>query len=153
MKNLIYILYLTIIALLLASCKKDDLPNKSINSDYYLIVDIDNKTTSFNNSVQVDKDQTDFFTIRGFGDNGRMVLELDSLPIPTTGMFTADVSADLLYADQTDKIWFALWFPSNTITILENNSTYVKGTFSFTGVATDNSVRFFTKGSFKAKKM
>ena len=151
MKKIKYVLYLTIIVLLLGSCKKDELPNKPINNEYYLIVDIDGKTTRFNNSVLVDKDQAYFFTIRSESNNGQVKLQLDSLPVPITGTFTSS-EINLHYKDQTGKAWYSIWFASDTLTILENNSTYVKGTFSFTGVATDNSVRFFTKGSFKAKK-
>jgi len=43
---------------------------------------------------------------------------------------------------------------SGAVTIEKNHSNYLEGTFSFTGInATDGSLKVFTSGSFRAKKL
>ncbi len=75
-----------------------------------------------------------------------------------TGTFTPTVDAlTVLFYQEINPytVWGATEDEgSGTITITENTDTYIKGTFSFTGVnPADNSTKVITEGQFKAQKL
>ncbi len=144
------------------SCGSDE-PSDITGEDYFMTALIDGvEFSSFINQVTVgaligvdDAYQLSGAEESGSGDN--IAIQL-LLPTATaTGTFTTmDSEIILVYLRVAP---FGNWGSDNslgsgTVTISENNATYMKGTFSFTGVnAIDNTTIEITQGKFKAEKI
>jgi len=90
---------------------------------------------------------------KGFvGDDSRIGINLKS-PTSTGIFFHSEPDHYFLYAEGLTT-WVAReGTGEGLITIVENNSEFMEGSFSFTGVKpSDNSTRTFTEGYFKARK-
>ncbi len=141
----------------LISCAKDDSPENENDSNFYLTAKIDGVYfTKENVLASVVPDETAFYSIGAVGGDFSIGLTLNS-PI-SVGTFTPAVGETItLFYQEISP--YAVWAASEdggsgTITITENNATYVAGTFSFTGVnPLDNTTKQITEGKFKAKKI
>lgn len=85
-------------------------------------------------------------------DNGNSIqIIVESKDTEITGTFTNEFSAAFVENGQAGA-WDADR-NSRTITITENNDTFIEGTFSFTGNnLKDKTTKKFTDGSFRARK-
>ncbi len=100
------------------------------------------------------------YTIRGIDDvTGNIIQIAIALSSPTeTGTFTYSSGGYNLfsYSAGGTNVWMTVGgSPSEegTVTISENNSNYVRGTFSFTAYnVSDSTIVQVTNGEFKAKK-
>ncbi len=148
-------LVLLLLSVTLNNCSSDDDSTSSEQSDYYLTAKVDG--VDFSREfvlVSALADDTDIYIISAVGESS-IGLTLDR-PI-STGTFTPTLGgATVLFYQETNP--FVIWGATEdegtgTITITENTDTYVKGTFSFTGVnPLDNSTKEITEGDFKAQK-
>ncbi len=147
------------ILLFFTSCSKDD--EQSTQTDnYFLTVKIDGDSRSFNElvSVTVGASQTDFYQIFGSDNNGnRIMITLVNPPsVGTYNVAIGDITSLAYTQTSPIGVWGAFdnTETAGTVTITENNATYMVGTFSFTGAnVADNTTREFTEGSFKARKI
>ncbi len=141
----------------LTSCSSDDDSSGSEQSDYYLTAKVDGVDYSRDFvTVSTLPDESDVYIISGVGEVSSIALTLES-PI-STGVFTPTLGGStVLFYQEINP--FVIWGAtedegSGTITITENTDTYIKGTFSFTGVnPLDNSIKEITEGQFKAQKL
>nr|WP_321229063.1 DUF6252 family protein [uncultured Psychroserpens sp.] len=150
-------LVLILIIVMLNSCSSSDDTDASGQSAYYLTAKIDgvNYSREFV-TVSALPDETDAYIISAVGEISSIGLSLES-PI-STGTFTSSIG-DLTVLFYQEINPYAVWASSDdvgsgTITVTENTDTYIKGTFSFTGVnQLDNSIKVITDGNFKAQKL
>ncbi len=143
--------------IVLSSCSSSDDSSDSNQSDYFLTAKVDgvNYSRDFV-TVSALPNESDVYIISGVDEISSIGLTLES-PI-ATGTFTPTVGTlTVLFYQEINP--YAVWGASEdegsgTITITENTDTYIKGTFSFTGVnPTDNSTKVITEGQFKAQKL
>ena len=150
-------LILLLITTVLSSCSSDDDSTDSEQTGFFLTAKVDGVAYSRDFiTVSTLPDDTDIYIISAVGEASSIGLTLES-PI-ATGTFTPAVGGlTVLLYQETNP--FAVWGASDdvgsgTITITENTATYIKGTFSFTGVnPADDSTKVITEGKFKAKKL
>jgi|GEM_PF-1189198 len=164
------LLLFLVLAALLSACSIDDLvpeiPDPE-DDDYFLTVKIDGVDFSadITPSVSVLADQTGFYNIQGNTNDGdKLAITL----VSPTSTGTVLVSGDNSETAPNIAYWvvspYGVWAAGGTggaggdgvgtITITENNDTFMEGTFSFTGVnpLDNNSTKEFTEGKFKARK-
>ncbi len=151
------VLILLLLTATLTSCSSDDDSSGSEQGDYYLTAKVDgvNYSRDFV-TVSASADDTDIYIISAVGEESSIGLTLES-PI-STGTFTPAVGGlTVLFYQEINP--YALWGAtedggSGTITITESTATYLKGTFSFTGVnPADDSTKVIAEGKFKAQKL
>ena len=153
-KTAVILLLLTVV---LISCSSDDDSTDSEQTGFFLTAKVDGVAYSRDFiTVSTLPDDTDIYIISAVGEASSIGLTLES-PI-ATGTFAPMVEGlTVLFYQETNP--FAVWGASDdvgsgTITIIENTATYIKGTFSFTGVnPADDSTKVITGGQFKAKKL
>lgn len=172
MKTLKSILSKTFLLLLLivglSNCSSDDEASILGQNDYYFTVKIDGVdfTSETTPTVSVLADQTGFYNIQGNTASGdKLALTLVS-PTSTGTIEISDqnnmVAPNISYSVLSP---FGVWGAGGTggqdrggigtVIITENNATYMEGTFSFTGTNSldNNTIKEFTEGRFKAKKL
>ena len=148
--------------LLCTSCSKDDDTSPQGTNPpgdgYFMTATIDGVKFSTNNmNVSADADEEEEYFMIGIFDNGDWItFSLDGPP--TTGTFSPGPSetTSLIYLQLSSSVWGAEGdYGSGAVTITENTATYLKGTFSFTGVplTTSSDSIDITEGSFKAQKL
>ncbi len=149
------------VLIFLTSCGNDD-DSTNQEQNYYFTVKIDGVEHSFNkdlanlkiigvNAIQV----ANAMSISHLDDNGNsksISFNINDINISTP---TDDFLA-AFHLDGQGGVWdpdHSTTRDSKVMTISENNDTYIKGTFSFTGHnAVDDTTKEFTEGRFKAKK-
>lgn len=142
---------------MLSSCSSDDDTSGSEQSDFFLTAKIDGANFSRDFvTVSAFPDESDVYIITAVDEASSIGLSLES-PI-STGTFTPTVGGlTVLFYQEISP--YAVWEAtedggSGTITITENTATYIKGTFSFTGInPLDDSKKVITEGKFKAQKL
>lgn len=124
-------------------------------SEFYFKVKIDGVEHSFENMLFVNASplKLGIISINPNNDNGgHMAIGVDLTDKDSTGTFIHE-----FYPVYLKKGEVGVWdddIDNGTITILENNDHYVKGTFSFKGSnRIDGTTKEFTEGRFKARKL
>ncbi|TXE16950.1 hypothetical protein ES692_11405 [Psychroserpens burtonensis] len=150
-------LILCSLTVVLSSCSSGDDSSDSEQSDYYLTAKIDGVDYSREFvTVSASADNTDIYVITAIGETSSIALTLEG-PISTGTFTTATGTFPVMFYQQNDP--FVAWGAtedggSGTITITESTATYLKGTFSFTGVnPADDSTKLIAEGRFKAQKL
>ncbi|MBJ2173981.1 hypothetical protein JBL43_07015 [Aureibaculum sp. A20] len=149
--------FILLLAVLVISCSKKD--KLKSDDNYYLTAMVDGLNYSADlvtaNTVL---GQTDHYTISGIGNNKNIGLVIENPPSTGTFITGSGETPTLFYQEITTTA--VVWWPANeelgsgTITITENNDTFIAGTFSFTGILViDDSTKTITEGKFKAKKL
>lgn len=150
-------LILLLMTVMLCRCSGDDDSTNSDQTGFTLTATVDgvNYSSDFV-TVSALPDESDVYIISGVGEASSIGLTLES-PI-STGTFAPSVGGlTVLFYQDIDP--YAVWGAtedegSGTITITENTDTYIKGTFSFTGInPADNTTKEVTDGNFKARKL
>ncbi len=135
-------------------------PSDTTGEDSFMTALIDGVGFSSFNKVTVGAliGVDDVYQLSGAEESSDNIAVQLHLPTATaTGTFTTmDNEVNLVYVQISP---FDNWgahesLASGTVTISENNATYMMGTFSFTGVnAIDNTTIEIIQGKFKAKKI
>lgn len=150
-------LILILVTFVLSSCTSDDDSTDPEQTGFFLTAKVDGVDYSRDFvTVSTLPDEADVYIISAVGVNSSIGLTLES-PI-ATGTFTpAAGGLTVLFYQEINP--YAVWGASDdvgsgTITITENTDTYIKGTFSFTGInPADDSTKVITEGQFKAQKL
>jgi len=165
MKKLFLLLVLSF--LIFSSCTNEKPQRLSLNDNgYYFTVNIDGVPHSFNDKMSIKSTVSVSNILNGYNKNDKSRITLGlNLKNNETGTFNLENDITLAYRDKIDfkgktisYIWHAkkkVLTSSAIITISKNTTTYLEGTFSFTGVGStkiDTSIKKFTQGKFKIKK-
>ena len=164
MQNLKVLLILTFSVSIFSSftyCGSDE-PSDITGEDSFMTALIDGVEFSSFNKVTVGAliGVDDVYQLSGARESGNGDNIAIQLHLPTAtamGTYTTMDSEVILVYVQISP--FGLWnsgvsLGSGTVTISENNATYMMGTFSFTAVnGSDNTTIEITQGKFKAEKI
>jgi hypothetical protein len=152
-----------IIIVLTFSCKKEGSNSNSSQSDnYHLTVKKDGVEFNANQSVLVSYSAgvLDYYSIQGLDSDGNHLTLILKSPLATgtfpTGMdLTAPQQVSAEYKESLTSVWNSKYsLTAGSITISQNTSTNMKGTFYFTGVSpSDSTTKVFTEGEFYARKL
>ena len=153
-RTLVALLLLSILSLATSSCKKD-----SSDDGNYFRCKIDGVEYNIDGLLAYATDFSDSRNIYGVKDNSATESMYLSIPLNTApGTYTFDSSNDdeffALYSDASLKAYSSYWGSgSGTITIEENHTTHIKGTFSFNAYDADTeTVKLaVTEGSFNVE--
>ena len=170
MKTLLKTLLLGLVITLLFNCNSDDTDNQQPEG-YYLETKLDNTDyTAKPETVLVDyyEDNGQFMTITATDYDFRQITMIVNLQNYTEGSGTYDQNTVVFVFSIQDSEglttcqWSSLSGMGDvgTLTIIEEDNTHVKGTFTFSAgmlfadgcLNTYNSTVFFTEGKFNAKK-
>lgn len=138
------------------SCGESQEMNNDNPEEEYMTITIDGtELTTTLSLVSANPDNTGFYSIlgNGFGeDDSRIMITLQS-PTSEGDFEVSENEVSISYISGT-TIWYAdISRGSGSLSITENNSENMKGTFSFLGIsANTEESKEITNGSFTAKK-
>ncbi len=156
--KILKVLFIFSLALAFASCQKEPDTIPSENTDFYMTAKIGSEAFTADSAPLVSAltSQTDLFTINGIDKDGfKIGINIKGQPSVATFLTGDKVEGNSISYSEGANFWISTTnMGSGSIVITEVTDTFIKGTFSFTGVnALEKSEKIVHDGKFKAKKL
>lgn len=162
MKALKQISILLFTALMMISCSSDDNNPTGANGEEFLTAKVDGADfSSFADAIAAtigSGGTGDVLAVQGSNTSGDFIrlniVNYNGVGTYTTGDNISNTSSVSYGTVQPIANWISTFdVGSGTVEITEDTDTYVKGTFSFTGLnSSDSTTKTITEGEFKADK-
>lgn len=156
--KLLNILFVFSIMLAFTSCEKEPDTNPIETPDFYMTANVGSGTFTADSDplVSIATSQTELFTINGIDKEGnRIGISMQGKPSVATFLTGGKVEGNSITYIEGSNFWTSTMnVGSGSVVITEITDTFIKGTFSFTGInALDQSEKIIHDGKFQAKKL